>query len=104
MVEGELATAAKELPRFAAGGATSRTSSSSAAARLASRQRAAIKYSRFEAEVSSSKMDAQLPSFQVVELKCSADEQQMRLPLAGVAAGVGKLRAGLVQIAGLRTC
>eukprot|EP00775_Hariotina_reticulata_P011922 gene11922-12066_t len=58
MVEGELAMAAKEVPRFAAGGAVSRTGSSSAAARLASRQRTSIKYSRFEAEVAAMQRDS----------------------------------------------
>jgi hypothetical protein len=57
MVEGEIATATKEVPRFAAGGAAARStgasgsSSSSAAARIASRRGAAARYSRFEAEV-----------------------------------------------------
>jgi hypothetical protein len=56
MVEGEIATATKEVPRFAAGGAAARSAgtsgSSSAAARIASRRGAAARYSRFEAEVS----------------------------------------------------
>jgi hypothetical protein len=57
MVEGEIATATKEVPRFAAGGAAARSagasgsSNSSAAARIASRRGAAARYSRFEAEV-----------------------------------------------------
>lgn len=56
MVEGEMATAAKEVPRFAAGGAAATSSgssggSSSAAARIASRRGAGARYSRFEAEV-----------------------------------------------------
>ena len=50
MVEGEIATASREVPRFAAGGKSS-SGSSDAAARLASRQRLATRYSRFEAEV-----------------------------------------------------
>jgi hypothetical protein len=53
LVEGEIATATREVPRFAAGGKGSASGGrSDAAARLASRQRLATKYSRFEAEVS----------------------------------------------------
>lgn len=52
LVEGEIATAAREVPRFAAGGKGSGGGGpSEVAARLASRQRLATKYSRFEAEV-----------------------------------------------------
>jgi hypothetical protein len=51
-VEGEIATATREVPRFAAGGKGSGGGGpSEVAARLASRQRLATKYSRFEAEV-----------------------------------------------------
>jgi hypothetical protein len=53
LVEGEIATATREVPRFATGGkGSARGGRSDAAARLASRQRLATKYSRFEAEVS----------------------------------------------------
>jgi hypothetical protein len=53
LVEGEIATAAREVPRFAGGSKGSSTSGrGDAASRLASRQRLATKYSRFEAEVS----------------------------------------------------
>ncbi|WIA39698.1 hypothetical protein OEZ86_005761 [Tetradesmus obliquus] len=62
MVEGEIATATKEVPRFAAGGAAARaggnSSSSSAAARIASRRGAAARYSRFEAEVAAMQRDS----------------------------------------------
>lgn len=53
LVEGEIATATREVPRFAAGSKSSTSGGRpDAAARLASRQRLATKYSRFEAEVS----------------------------------------------------
>lgn len=53
LVEGEIATATREVPHFAAGSKGSASGGrSDAAARLASRQRLATKYSRFEAEVS----------------------------------------------------
>lgn len=52
-MEGEIATAAREVPRFAAGGKGSGSGGPhEVAARLASRQRLATKYSRCEAEVS----------------------------------------------------
>jgi hypothetical protein len=52
MVEGELATAAREVPRLAAGGRSGSASSSSRGGEAAGRSRlAATRYSRFESEV-----------------------------------------------------
>eukprot|EP00879_Flechtneria_rotunda_P021318 GHRR01022468.1.p1 GENE.GHRR01022468.1~~GHRR01022468.1.p1 ORF type:complete len:628 (+),score=193.17 GHRR01022468.1:312-2195(+) len=56
MVEGELATAAKEVPQLASGSSIS--TNSRATARLASRQRMAAKYSRFDAEVAAMQRDS----------------------------------------------
>lgn len=62
MVEGEMATAAKEVPRFASTASRSRSagsSSTAAAARLAGRRGAApARYSRFESEVAAMQRDS----------------------------------------------
>lgn len=55
MVEGEIATAAKDAPRFAAGGPAARSPPGGAAAARLARRGGAARYSRFEAEVRASK-------------------------------------------------